>query len=183
MGFLASLFGKRPKHLKDPKLSQLQAATREQTRRQLLAMALRDTLKRNDLAADCITAEGVAGGMAGRDRGMHVQLIFSEWQPGLLSYVVALEQAFRATLRRLDPLSPTWMLGITWRFEPRNPMSWPQLPTPRQRKLAELAQAVSVSGGAKASRDTLLQSGDAAFRKRSAAPGDFAPTQPMQTTG
>jgi hypothetical protein len=177
MEFLARLFGERPSASKEQKLSQLQASTREQTRQQLLTMALRDTLKRNGLASDCLTAEGVPGAIAGRGRGMHVQLVFRDWEPDLLSYVVALEHAFRTTLRRLDPLSPSWMFGITWRFEPGNPLTWPQLPASRERK-AQLAKSVTVTSSARASLDMLFQPGDGTFQHRTA--GDFMPTLPMQ---
>jgi hypothetical protein len=178
MAFLARFFGAAPKPLKEQKLSQLQSSTREQTRQQLLTMALRDTLKRNGLLTDCLAAEGVPGSIPGRGRGMHVQLVIRDWEPNLLSYVVALEHAFRSTLRRLDPLSPSWMFGITWRFEPKNPLTWPQLPASRERKLAQVAQSVTVTPSRKASLDTLLQSGDVAFEHR--ASGDFMPTLPIQ---
>lgn len=71
------------------------------------------------------------------------------------------------------------MLGLTWRFEPKNPLTWPQLPAARERKLSQMAQSVTVTTGSrKASLDTLLQSGDVAFEHRTAA--DFMPTLPMQ---
>jgi hypothetical protein len=160
------------------RMSQLQASTREQTQRQVLTMALRDTLKRNGMLVDGLTAEAVPGASGGRGRGMHVQLVFREWAPELLPYVVALEQAFRTTLRRMDPLSPGWVLGITWRFEPKNPLACPQLPALRNGKPEQAAQA---AGATTVSRtafvDTLLQAGEAAFPHRASA--DFSPTQPM----
>jgi hypothetical protein len=179
MGFMARLFGKAPKNSRLPKMSQLQSSTREQTQRQLLTMALRDTLKRNGWVPDSLSAEAVSGVVSGRAHGLHVQLVFREWEPKLLNYIVALEHAFRTTLRRLDPLSPSWMLGITWRFEPRNPLSWPQLPHSGPDRVAQMARSVTVTRASKkASLDTLLQSGDAAFRQRDS--GDFTATLPMQ---
>ncbi len=178
MRFMNRLFGKAMADPQAPRMSQLQAATREQTQRQLLTMALRDTLKRNGLAVEGLHAEAVPGTVGGRGRGMHVQLVFSDWAPDLLPYVVALEQAFRTTLRRLDPLSPTWVLGITWRFEPRNPLACPQLATARQARLAQTAEPVSVATASRqASLDTRLQAGDRVFPQ--CASIDFSPTQPM----
>jgi hypothetical protein len=160
-------------------MSQLQASTREQTQRQLLTMALRDTLKRNGMVPGWLTAEAVLGSDSGRGRGMHVQLVLREWEPDLLPYVVSLEHAFRTTLRRLDPLSPSWMLGITWRFEPNNPLTWPQLPPAGQNRRAQMARsATATTASRKALLDTLLLSGDVAFPRRGS--GDFTPTQPMQ---
>lgn len=178
MGFVALLFGKAPKNTQQAPASRLQSATREQTRRQLVTMALRDTLKRTGLATDCITAEGLVGSAA-RERGLHVQLVIRSYQPTLLSYVVAFEHALRVTLRRLDPLSPTWMLGITWRFEPENPLTWPQLPS-AQRRPAEMAPSATPSSASNAHLNALLQPGDATFRHRRAAQSGFSPTLPMQ---
>lgn len=176
MGFVGRLFGMKPKNAQEQRMSQLQASTREQTQRQLLTMALRDTLKRNGLVTDCLTAEGIPGSGAARGRGMHVQLVFRDGEPGLLPYAVALEHAFRSTLRRLDPLSTQWMLGLTWRFEPTNPLTWPQLPASRTSKLPRMVQSVKVAvASRKASLDTLLQSNDASFQH-----ADFTPTLPMQ---
>lgn len=178
MGLMVLLFGKAPKNSQLPKVSQLQSSTREQTQRQLLTMALRDTLKRNGLVADWLTVETIPGAISGRARGAHVQLVFREWDPNLLPYVVALEHAFRTTLRRLDPLSPSWMLGIAWRFEPRNPKTWPQLPRSGQNRVAQIARSVTVNTPSKnASLDALLHSGDAAFQHRGS--GDFTATLPM----
>jgi hypothetical protein len=101
---------------------------------------------------------------------MHVQLVFREWEPNLLQYVVAIEHAFRVSLRRLDPFSPSWMLGITWRFEPRNPLSWPQFPSDR------LVEATAASR--KASLGALLQSEHEHFKHPVST--DFTPTLPMQ---
>lgn len=181
MGLIAHFFGKAPKVSQDEGLSRLQVATREQTRRELMAMALRDTLKKHGLAVGSITPDALSGVVGGRQRGMHVQLVFNDWEPRLLSYVVALERAFKARLRLLDPLSQSWLLGVTWRFDPADPMSWPQLPTVGARKLASAAHSVTVPSRTTAPLEALLQSRDAAFREKGAAHADFSPTLPMSS--
>lgn len=179
MGLVARFFGKGARDSEEPGLSRLQSATREQTRREVTTMALRDTLRKHGLAVDCITADGLSGIMNGRHRGMHVQLVFRDWQPSLLSYIVALEQAFKERLRRLDPLSQTWMLGISWRFDPEDPTSWPKLPATNVRKPAGVAESARAPSRSTELLDAFLQSGDQAFRQKIMAHADFSPTLPM----
>lgn len=179
MGLIERLFGKRLKASPDQGLSRLQAISREQTRRELMAMALRDTLKKHGLAAGSITPDALSGIVGGRQRGMHVQLVFKDWEPSLLSYVVALERAFKARLRLLDPLSQSWLLGVTWRFDPADPMSWPQFPGASERKMAGVAHSVTVRSRSTAPLEALLTKRDAAFRQKAAGHAEFSPTLPM----
>lgn len=188
MGFIARLLGTQGKG-EDPErgMSRLQVASQEQTRRELIAMALRDTLKRHGLAPGCIAAEGVPSVAPGRQRGMHVQLVFRDWQPSLLAYVVALEAAVRGRLERLDPLSPSWIAGVSWRFEPTDRTQWPQLPTAVPGQAAARPRAhrdASPRHGTTAALHRLLQAGDGAFGTDgrpdfSATQPMFSPTQPM----
>lgn len=174
MRFVARLLGKKQEETREPTMSRLQVTTREQTRRELISMALRDTLRKHRLAAGCITAEGVPSHTRSRERGMHIQLVFREWQPSVLSYVVALEAAMKGRLARLDPISPGWVTGLSWRFEPRDPSLWPQLlPT---RELADSSQA---PGSASDGLLKLLEKGDGAFQGGLGATADFSPTLPM----
>ena len=173
MGILGRLLAGGTKDDGEGALSRLQATTREQTRRGLVATAVRDTLGRHGLAPGCITAEALPGTTAASQRGLHIQLVFRDWQPSLSSYVVSLESAVKSSLRRLDPLSPSWVTGMSWRFEPKNRALWPRLP----------AAAPSREGIGAVPLGTLLRSRDEAFM--AAAPGvsaaDFRPTQPMES--
>jgi hypothetical protein len=185
MGLVARLLGREMKiDDGDRGTSRLQATTRERTRRELISMAVRDTLKKHELAAGCITVDALPGFTATKHRGMHIQLVFREWQPNLLSYVVALESAVKGRLQRLDPLSPSWITGVSWRFDPEDRAVWPKLPTPGQ-SVASLGAARSVDRLRSAmDRDKLLQSGSEVFlpaaRAQPAAASDFSPTLPMR---
>jgi hypothetical protein len=178
MGFVRRLFAKTPK-LEQPRLSRLQAYTREQTQRQLLMTAVREILTRTGVEADYLIAEGIPGLVTGRGRGMHVQLVVSEWSPNLLPYVVTLEHAVRAHLHLLDPLSSAWMLGLTWRFEPKNPLAWPDFPSSRQKRMSDGSLSVPATAASrKASLESFFQVGNATFELSASA--DFRPTLPMQ---
>lgn len=183
MRLVARLLGRETKNDDERGISQLQATTRERTRRELISMAVRDTLKKHGLAAGCVTADALPSFTSAKHRGMHIQLVFRDWHPTLLSYVVALEAAVKERLHRLDPLSPAWITGLSWRFEPQDRSRWPQLPklTPASASSASARGAPPVPGTAV--MQELLQSGDEAFRRAGrqldAASPEFSPTLPM----
>lgn len=180
MGLLASFFGKtRKAPAEESGMTRLQIATREQTRRELITMALRDALKRHGLAHDCIAAQGLPCLTADGQRGMHIQLVWTKGQPALAAYVVAIESAVKAGLRRLDPLSPSWLSGVSWRFEPGDRTKWPQFPQARPRTAAALASSVTVRKSTDAI-EKMLQAGDDVHRHRRTTHGEFSPTLPMQ---
>ncbi|MBK6006610.1 hypothetical protein JJB11_10945 [Ramlibacter ginsenosidimutans] len=188
MGLIARLLGRKEKD--DDRddaergVSSLQAATRDRTRRELIAMALRDTLKKHGLVDGCITLDALPGFTSTRHRGMHIQLVFRDWQPSLLAYVVALESAVKGRLNRLDPLSPSWITGVSWRFEPRDRTVWPRLPVPGETSVSITAARHAGSLQSADTQKKLLKSGDDAFMPTAhgqlvAAP-DFSPTLPMR---
>lgn len=178
MGLVARLFGRTSTTPQDRGYSRLQTSSRDQTRRELIAMAVRDTLKKHGLGSARITADAVPGIAGNRHAGMHIQLVLRAWEPALLSYVVGLQEAVRQRLLRLDPLSPSWVAGVSWRFEPDDAGRWPQLPTAGKWNAVAAAPAVPARRST-ANLDKLLQSGDAAYGQRAAANSDFSPTLPM----
>ena len=184
MGLVARLLGRDTKaEQADRRMSQLQAATRERTRRELISMAVRDTLKKHGLPAGCITADALTSATSTRQRGMHIQFVFRDWQPSLLSYVVALELAVRERLQRLDPLSGAWITGASWRFDPHDRKAWPQLPNPGPSGVAPAPRRANDPARSAGALDKLLQAGDEAFlgaRARQAVGADFSPTLPMR---
>jgi hypothetical protein len=151
---------------------------RDETRRELLAMAVRDTLRKNGVPAQWFATEMLATMTPARERGVQLRLVLREWQPQLLAYTVALQRAIEEKLRRIDPLSPAWLAGITWKFEPADDRLCPQMPN------AEYWKAEGASTRPEATNDVASKF-EALWRKAEAAlPGaaesaDFVPTQPM----
>jgi hypothetical protein len=184
MGLFARLLGRQPKKVdRDPGVSRLQEMSRERTRRELISMAVRDTLKRHRFADGCITSEALPGFTSAKHRGMHVQLVFRDGQPNMLGYVVALETAMRARLARLDPLSPSWIAGFSWRFEPADRTGWPQLPVPGRADAGAVRSGRAERPAPANALQELLRSGDEAFlpagRAQRRRATDFSPTLPM----
>ena len=148
-------------------------------------MALRDTLKKYDLPAGSITVETLPDIAAGHDGAVHVQLVFRHAQPRLLSYAIALEVAVRGRLARLDPLSPSWISGLSWRFDPVDRAQWSHLPAGGPLNLVSAPRTPAAiprkpaARSPKASLEGLLSSGDAAFQGRGDGHLEFSPTLPM----
>jgi hypothetical protein len=184
MGLLARLLGKGTKDDRVRGITRLQAGTREQTRRELISMAVRDILKKHGLPKGSITADALPGFTPSAQRGIHVQLVFRDSRPNLLSYVVAMESAVRRRLQSLDPLSPSWISGVSWRVEPTDPALWPQLPMPGQSGAPRHPARTADRTRPAAVVQQLLQSRHAAFKAAARVPGgaapEFSPTLPMR---
>lgn len=132
MELVSRFFGKRSQKSDKRKISRLQAASLEQSRRELIAMALRDTLRKHGPPAGCITVEGLPGSEVGGQRGLHLQFVFRDWQSSLLlSYVGRINStggdfvhptiANRAILFAIEgrELTPRASWRLRWQSNPR----------------------------------------------------------------
>lgn len=149
----------------------------DETRRELLAISVRDVLSRQGIPSHWIAAESHPALLSARLRGMHLRLVLREWQPELLAYTVALQKAVRDRLIRLDPLAATWLSGISWKFEPVDDSICPGLPPLRNWKAADEQPPLPLT---RASLEQLV----APERRSSAVDAlvernDFRPTEPM----
>ena len=128
MGLIDRWTSRPPRARAHPPVSVASLQLRDETRRELLTMAVRETLRKNGIPAHWFATEAVSTLTPGRQRGMQLRLVFREWQPQMLAYTVALQRAIEGRLLRMDPLSPGWLAGITWKFEPSDDRQCPDLP-------------------------------------------------------
>ena len=75
---------------------------REETWRELLLMAVRDTLRKHGIPGHLVSPQTFPAPMSKRTRGMHLSLIVKEWQPTLLGYSVAIQKAIEARPHRVS---------------------------------------------------------------------------------
>jgi hypothetical protein len=183
MSLLDRVFARKP-------LPQPQAATDQRnqvrldaSRRELLSMAVNDTLKKNSIPKTWITAEASPTLTARKERGLHLRLVVREWQPTLLEYGFALQKLIKAHMTRLDPLSPQWITGISWKFELVDETNCPTMPAPTYWQAvaahsAAQAQRTRKAAESRVALERLIEGGD---RRRSQSPEQdgWAPTQPM----
>lgn len=130
------------------------------SRREMLALALRDTLGKHGIPRAWVGLEARPVATAGGQRGMHLRLVLREWDARFPAYMLALQKALGVALRRIDPMAPAWLAGISWCFDLLDDGACPTLPAPHTWAAAPM----------------LLT---AASRSAAPAPVDFAPTQPF----
>jgi len=119
MGILDFIFG--PGKRRQPakaQPSQPPNSTRNATRRELVRVALRDTLVRHGVPVEWVGVETLSAITRGREPGLHMRLILRHWEPQLLACGVALQKNVAARVLLLDPLAATWLTGISWQFSP-----------------------------------------------------------------
>lgn len=97
-------------------------------RKDLLRVALRETLTRNGIPPGWITAEMLRTNSPKREPGMHVRFLLQHWEPRVLIHGVALEQDFLQRLLALDPQAQTWLTGFSWQFALEDNSACPALP-------------------------------------------------------
>lgn len=129
MGFFSKLRG-------DPPVPDQSAA-----RRDLLRVALRDTINRHGIPATWIGAETLVTTSRGvAQKGIHWRLLIKHWDPELLSYGVPFQQSLMNRLVTLDATAGTWLMGISWQFALPDESVCPPMP---QRAWAAEAKAAA----------------------------------------
>ncbi|NPC56304.1 hypothetical protein [Caenimonas soli] len=117
MGFFSKLLGDTP------------APDQSAARRELLRVALRDTLNRHNIPATWIRAETLVTTSRGvTHKGLHWRLLIKHWHPELLSYGVPFQQSLINRLVALDASAATWLMGISWQFALPDESVCPPLP-------------------------------------------------------
>lgn len=99
-------------------------------RKDLLRVALRETLSRNGIPSGWVSAEMLRTSSTKREPGMHVRFLLQHWDPRLMLHGVALQQDFMNRLLALDPHAQAWMAGFSWQFALEDDSLCPGLPHP-----------------------------------------------------
>jgi hypothetical protein len=111
-------------------LSQGHSTSGGGSRRELLRVALRDTLNRHGIPASWISAEVFATSSRTGERGVQWRLIVKHWDPRLLACSIALQNALIKRAISFDPLATNWLTGISWQFQLEDESKCPALPHP-----------------------------------------------------
>lgn len=217
MSFIQRLFGTQARASAGPSqpphsqlsssLPQQHAVSQGTARRELLRVALRDTLRHHGLPADWIGAEVLGSTSRTGERGVHWRLLVKHWDPRILTHGVAIQHALIKRVTTFDPVASTWLSGISWQFALQDESVCPPLPHPGSwtSAPAEAAQPAPVAvgpdggviegpihiadsagsrhekdlDGAKADLDQLLAIRDADFRQHASA-GNWVKTEPAK---
>jgi hypothetical protein len=159
MTFLARLFGThRPAAAPSPSPSQLAGSPPSQAhdsstsgrRRELLRVALRDTLQRHGIPASWVSADVLVSSSRNGQRGIHWRLVLKHWEPRLLTHAVAFQQSLLKRVTTSDPLACAWLTGISWQIAVPDESVCPAMPAPRfwaARPQAAAVAAEALDGG------------------------------------
>ncbi|MBK0391826.1 hypothetical protein [Ramlibacter algicola] len=155
-----------------PRPSQSQPPT--DMRRELLRLALRQSLIRNGIPVHWIGVEAIEMPVPGAP--LHVRLVVQHWDERLLRHAIAFQDDLEQRLLAVDPLARTWLRGFSWQYEWPDGVPRPSLPDPSTwADAAGSAQRPAAPVRAREELDRLLASRDEA-----AAPEpDFQPTHPL----
>ena len=137
MGFFSKLFGTAGSGPSRPRKAALRApATRPplssippaNMRRELLRLALRQSLSRNGIPVHWIGAEAVE--VPGPGNPLHVRLLVQHWDDRLPKLFLAFQEDFEQRLLAVEPLARTWLRGFSWQFQLVDRTPHPRLPEP-----------------------------------------------------
>jgi hypothetical protein len=176
MGFFSKVFGDE------------QAADASVARRELLRVALRDTLNNHGIPPAWLGAETLVT-TSRAQRGIHWRLLVKHWEPQLLLHSVALQQNLMKRLMALDPKADSWLMGISWQFALPDESVCPPMPPRLAAAAAQAAAAVprpakppqpaAPAGHAKADLEQMFAARDEALRREADDPGAaFQRTEP-----
>src|SRR5690349_16834285 len=85
-------------------------------RRELLRLALRQSLTKNGIPTSWIVSQAVD--VPGRDgpSGVHVRLLLQHWGPRLLPYTLSFQHDMEQRLLAVEPQAHDWLRGFSWQY-------------------------------------------------------------------
>ncbi|RYF38659.1 MAG: hypothetical protein EOO25_16695, partial [Comamonadaceae bacterium] len=141
MGLIQRVFGDSRPHSQSSPHSQPDTLTMTRPgpaqsalglRRELLRVALRDTLVRHGIPTQWITAEAVPEPGPGPEPRVHLRLQIRHYDPRLLAHGMALQSSFYKRVELFDPQAAQWLHGISWQFAVADPPAGIEMPDPAQ---------------------------------------------------
>ncbi|HZY18159.1 MAG TPA: hypothetical protein VFE82_06725 [Ramlibacter sp.] len=126
----------------------LEQAERESTRRELVKVVLRETMRRHAVPSDWLDCRILPVITSKRTSGMHVQLVVLQGQGNLLGYIPAFQSSFMAEIEKFEPRAWDWLLSISWQFAGITASTGGSLPAFGQDESRPRAQAAMAASGA-----------------------------------
>lgn len=99
-------------------------------RREVLQLALRESLQRHGIPTSWITADALSATSRNSEAGLHWRLAIKHWDPRLMLHGVALQHSLVNRVLMYDPRAHDWLLGISWQFALPDESECPAMPHP-----------------------------------------------------
>ena len=160
-------------------------------RREMVNMALRDTVHRHGIPNDWLSTDTLMVRGARGDYQCYVRILVKHWEPRLITHASAFEASLVRRLTLLDGTSRSWLRDISWQLgggvRPGFPTTMPPASTWQPAQDNEKQPSQATVAEEKPSRrqalSSLFSSRDGKFaRPADGGEGDFQPTQPFLPT-
>ena len=86
------------------------------TRRELVQVVLRDTMRKHGVPSDWVDCRILSVMTRERKAGMHVQFLVRQGDEQLLNYVHAFQDAFWEEILKFEPHARDWLFSVAWQF-------------------------------------------------------------------
>jgi len=86
------------------------------TRRELVQVVLRDTMRKHGVPSDWVDCRILSVMTRERKAGMHVQFLVRQGDEQLLNYVHAFQEAFWEEILKFEPQARDWLFSVAWQF-------------------------------------------------------------------
>jgi hypothetical protein len=87
------------------------------TRRELVQVVLRDTMRKHGIPSDWIDCRILSAQTRQRKTGMHVQFVVRQGDEQLLNYVHAFQDSFWEEILKFEPHAREWLFSVAWQFD------------------------------------------------------------------
>jgi hypothetical protein len=133
------------------------ALEREASRRELVKLVLRESMRRHAVPSDWIEGRMLPVVTSKRKTGVHVQLIVKQGQASLLGYIPAFQSSLMAEIEKYDPRAWDWLLSISWQLAGITSSSGGQMPGAADWNVRQPETSAAVSGSTDAEQAQAAQ--------------------------
>ena len=107
-----------------------QAKVARDTRRELVQVVLRDTMRKHSVPSDWVDCRILSVRSRQRKEGMHVQFLVRQGDEQLLNYVHAFQESFWDEVLKFEPQAREWLFSVAWQFYGRAVRGFAPMPGP-----------------------------------------------------
>ncbi|HVE53703.1 MAG TPA: hypothetical protein VNB23_10010 [Ramlibacter sp.] len=91
--------------------------SRNATRRELVQVVLRDTMRKHGVPSDWVECRILSTVTRSGRSGLHVNFVVRKAHDRLITYVFAFQDSFERELARYEPRARDWLLSLGWEFQ------------------------------------------------------------------
>jgi hypothetical protein len=150
------------------------------SRKQLLAIVLRETMLRNAVPSGCLAMEffRTMDRSGARTDGIHVRLVVRDLHEELAARMVTLERDFRRRVSVIDWQAAEWLQGVSWQLDLPRDDGMPEVAAAAIRPPMETPRASEVPPRQAANDGPVLLSRGRDAREQDAQGRTYASTEP-----